>query len=209
MNKTMKFWEIKIEIDSIIIGERVKGGVFRPCLDTIPASTIEGALRHYFGSSVPAVGFFEEGSYEFDEFTYSVTDKSLLTSKLPLFSEYLKPKSIGKIKAKIFIPKENNISSPKKSSVFYMGALKTKGFGRTEIREIKEIGTEIKQGILKVRLYEEEKDKFRVTVISPVYGYLFKPDAYAIGGVYKRALFEGSLVRAPEVFLKEVAFYDE
>lgn len=35
MNKGLL--EIKLEIDSVIIGERVKGGIFRPCQDTIPS----------------------------------------------------------------------------------------------------------------------------------------------------------------------------
>lgn len=57
------------------------------------ASTIEGALKHYFGIEVPAVGFFEESTCEFSEFTYSVRDKFLGVSKVPIITAYLKPKS--------------------------------------------------------------------------------------------------------------------
>ncbi|WP_461863051.1 hypothetical protein, partial [Thermococcus sp.] len=97
MNK-LKLLELDLEIESVIIGERFKGGIFRPCQDTIPSSTIEGALKRYFGVEVPAVGFFEEDTYKFDEFTYSVRDKFLNVSKMPIITAYLKPKS-DKIKA--------------------------------------------------------------------------------------------------------------
>ena len=50
---------------------------------------------------------------------------------------------------------------------------------------------------------------FGIEPISSVYGYLFKPDDFSIEGIYKRSLFPGSLVKAPEVLLKEVTYYDE
>ena len=211
MNKT-KLLELHLEIDSVIIGERFKGGIFRPCQDTIPSSAIEGALKHYFGVEVPAVGFFEEDTYEFDEFTYSVRDKFLNVSKMPITTAYLKPKGIHrKIKAKVYIPYNSgvNLKDDLKGAEFQIGALKSKGFGKSKIVEVKEIESEIKQGILKVKVFEGEAGEFGIEPISPVYGYLFKPDKFSIGGIYKRALFPGSLVKAPEVLLREVTYYDE
>ncbi len=58
-------------------------------------------------------------------------------------------------------------------------------------------------------MFEEEAGDFGIEPISLVYGYLFKPDMFSIGGVYKRVLFPGSLVKAPEVLLREVTYYDE
>lgn len=210
----MKLMELYLEIDSIIIGERVKGGVFRPCQDTIPSSTIEGALKCYFGVEVPAVGFFEEGTYEIDEFTYSAKDKFLDISKIPLTTAYLKPKDISqKIKARVYMPYNVGFSLKNEliNAEFQMGALRSKGFGKTRIIEIKEIECEIKQGFLKVKIFEDEAKEFGIKIISPVYGYLFKPDQFSIGGVYKKAIFPGSLVEAPIVLLKneEVTHYDE
>ncbi len=213
MNK-IRLFELLLEIDSVIIGERFKGGTFRPCQTTIPSSTIEGALKHYFGVEVPAVGFFEEDTYEFEEFIYSVRDKFLNISKMPITTAYLKPKGIHrKIKAKVYIPYNSgvNLKDELKGVEFQIGALKSKGFGKSKIDEVNEIKSEIKQGILKVKVFEEEAEKFGIQMppISPVYGYLFKPDKFSIGGVYKRAMFPGSLVKAPEVLLREVAYYDE
>ena len=212
MNR-IKLFELQLEIyPAIIIGERFKGGIFRPCQTTIPSSAIEGALKHYFGVKVPAVGFFEENTYEFDEFTYSVRDKFLNISKMPITTAYLKPKNAHrKIKAKVYIPYNNrvNLKDELKSAEFQIGALKSKGFGKSKIVEVNEIESEIKQGILKVKVFEGEAEKFGIEPISPVYGYLFKPDKFSIGGIYKRALFPGSLVKAPEVLLREVTYYDE
>lgn len=211
MNK-IKLLELHLEIDSVIIGERIKGGTFRPCQDTIPSSTIEGALKHYFGVEAPAVGFFEENTYEFDEFTYSVRDKFLNVSKMPITTTYLRPKGVHrKIKAKIYIPHSRGVGlkNELKDAEFQLGALKSKGFGKSKIVKVRKIESEIKQGILKVKVFEEEAGEFEIEPISPVYGYLFKPDRFSIGGVYKKALFPGSLVKAPEVLLREVTYYDE
>ncbi len=208
----IKLLDLDLEIDSVIVGERFKGGTFRPCQTIIPSSTIEGALKHYFGVEVPAVGFFDEKTYEIDEFTYSVRDKFLNISKVPITTAYLKPKSKnGKIKAKVYIPYNRglDLKNELKGAEFRIGALKSKGFGKSKIVEVKEIESEIKQGILKVKVFEEEAKEFGIKPISPVYGYLFRPDKFSIGGIYKRALFPGSLVKAPEVLLREVTYYDE
>jgi len=212
MNK-LKLFELEIETNSVIIGERFKGGTFRPCQNILPSSTIEGALKHYFGIEVPAVGFFEENTYEFDEFTYSVRDKFLNVSRMPIITAYMRPKGgSGKIKAKVYIPynsREVDLKGELKNAEFQLGALKSKGFGKSKVVEVKEIESEVKQGILKVKVFEEEAGDFGIQPISPIYGYLFKPDRFSIGGVYKRALFPGSLVKAPEILLKEVTYYDE
>lgn len=208
----MKLVELSLEIESIIIGERFKGGIFRPCQDTIPSSTIEGALKHYFGVEVPAVGFFEKDTYEFDEFTYSVKDKFLNTSKMPIITAYMKPRNpYKKIKAKVYIPYDRGkeLIDELKGAELRLGGLKSKGFGKSKIVDVKEFEYDIKQGILNVKVFEEEAEVFGINLISPVYGYLFKPDSFSIGGVYKRALFPGSLVEAPEVLLKEVTYYDK
>jgi hypothetical protein len=208
----IKLLEMLLEIDSIIVGERVKGGVFRPCQETIPSSTIEGALKHYFGLKIPAVGFFEDGTYMMNEFTYSVRDKLLDISKMPIIANYLAAKTKeGKIKAKVYVPsdREKNLQDVLLDTEFQMGALKSKGFGKCKVVGMESKECEIKQGSLNVKLFEVEIEEFGIGVISPVYGYLFKPDELSIGGVYRRALFPGSLVNAPEVLLTEVTYYDK
>jgi len=207
----MKFIKLNLEINSIIIGERIKGGVFRPCQTTIPSSTIEGALKHYLGLDIKAVGYFVEDTYKIQELTYSVKDKMLQTAKMPIFANYLAPKD-KKILADIFIVKDNSFSIDLFNGLtFRMGALKSKGFGKCKVAEIKEEEYQIVQGLLKVKLFENEAESFNITAISPIYGFLFRPDKYSIGGKYKRALFPDSLVKAPKILLKEKeeTYYDK
>ena len=110
----------------------------------------------------------------------------------------------------MYIPlhKGDNLKDKLKNTEFQLGALKSKGFGKSKIVEVKEIESEIKQGILNVKVFEEETEDFGIEVISPIYGFLFKPDSFSIGGTYKRALFPGTLVKSPKVLLKEVTYYD-
>ncbi len=157
----------------------------------------------------------KENTYEFDEFTYSVRDKFLNISRMAITTVYLRPRDKKrKIEAKVYIPfkkaEEKGLSKEVLvGSEFQIGALKSKGFGKSKIVGVREIKSKIKQGILKVKVFEGEAGEFGIEPISPVYGYLFKPDKFSIGGIYKRALFPGSLVKAPEVLLKEVTYYDE
>lgn len=205
----MGFIKLNVEIDAVIIGERVKGGIYRPCLETIPSSTIRGAFKNCLGLEINGVGIFVKDTYQIKDFVYSVKDKFLETAKLPFVTEYLSPKGNSKIKAEIYIVKNNNISPELfKDLEFHLGALKSKGFGKTKVIEIDEIPSEIKQGFLNVRIYEDVCDRFNITVLSPIYGYLFYPTDM-VSGIYKRALLENSLVRAPEILLKEETFYDE
>lgn len=206
-----KLLEIELETNYVIIGERIKGGTFRPCQTIIPSSTIEGALRRCLGVEVPAVGFFEANTYEFDKLVYSVRDRFLNVSKLPVITACLRPKSENqKIKAKVYIPYDRGVGlkADLRGLEFQLGALKSKGFGKSRIIGVRELEAEVKQGILRVKVFEEEVKSFEIEPLSPVYGYLFKPDRLSIGGVYRRALFPGSLVEAPEVFLEVVTYYD-
>ena len=89
-----------------------------------------------------------------------------------------------------------------------LGALKSKGFGRCELRYIGEVKTDLKVGYLKGRLLEEECDPIGITkVIKPCYGYLFYPTS-EVGGVYKRALFEGSIIEGLDILIEEEYKYD-
>jgi hypothetical protein len=211
--------ELSLQIETIIVGEQFKGGTFRPCQETIPASTIEGALYYHFGVHIPAVGFFEAGTYAIREFTYSVRDKSLDSSKLPITTNYLAPaKKNGSeyIRAKVYLP--YHVAQPYQESLskaeFRMGALKNKGFGKCWVTAVEKKDVEIVQGFLNVKLFEEECTEFGITPIAPKYGYLFRlseEPKNPVKGMYKRALFVGSVVKAPKVLLEkeEVTYYDE
>lgn len=205
----IKLLKLELDIDSIIIGERVKGGIYRPCLETIPSSTVRGAFKYSLGLELKGVGYFKEGTYEIRDFTYSITDKLLNVAKMPIITSCLYPSGGEKIKAFIYVAYDDSLNENMfQNMTIFLGALKSKGFGKAKITNVKEVPCKIMQGLLKVRVIHEDATALGITPISPVYGYLFYPKNLT-SGVYKRALFEGSLVRAPEVFLKEVTCYDE
>jgi len=210
LNKTFLCFEL--ETQAIAIGERIKGGTFRPCIESIPTSTLKGSFRDHFGlANVLAIGFFREWTYEKDSFTYAPFDAFLGIAKLPISLEYFKPANGTKaVEADIYVVKNKTTESIIKvtPTEISLGALKSKGFGRCELRYIGEVKTDLKVGYLKGRLLEKELNAFGITkVIKPCYGYLFYPTS-EVGGVYKRALFEGSIVEAPEILMKEEYEYD-
>lgn len=202
-NKTFLHFELKTQ--AIAIGERIKGGTFRPCIGTIPTSTLKGSFRDHFGlENVLAIGFFREGTYQKDIFTYAPFDAFLGTAKLPISLEYLKPANGKKaVEADIYVVKNEaeELLIKDAPTVISLGALKSKGFGRCELRYVGEIKPNCKIGYLKGRLLEDECSAFGITkVIKRCYGYLFYPTS-KVSGVYKRALFEGSIIEGPEILL--------
>jgi hypothetical protein len=210
MNKT--FLHLELRTQAVAIGERVKGGTFRPCIETIPTSTLKGSFRDHFGlQNVKAIGFFRKETYEKTIFTYSPFDTLLQTSKVPISLEYLKPKEgFSMVIADIHAVKDETAEKlikylPAEVSI---GALKSKGFGKCEIRHVGEVKPALKVGYLKGRLLEEESESFGIVeIIKACYGYLFYPTS-RVSGMYKRALFEGSIIKGPEILIEEVYEYD-
>ncbi|GAB6283676.1 MAG: hypothetical protein STSR0008_24650 [Ignavibacterium sp.] len=213
MNESNKtFLHFEVNAQAIAIGERIKGGTFRPCIETIPTSTLKGSFRDNFGlTDALAIGFFREGTYEKDTFTYAPFDAFLGTAKLPISLEYLKPANgIKVVGADIYVVKNETTEFFTKvtSTEISLGALKSKGFGRCKLRYIREVKPDSKIGYLRGRLLEQEHNAFGITkVIKPCYGYLFYPTS-EVSGIYKRALFEGSIIEGPEILIKKGYKYD-
>lgn len=202
----MRFIEFDLTSDALCMGERIKGGLFRPCAKTIRYSQISGALRKKFGSEeIHAAGYLLEGNgYKINYFIYSPKDKSRAISKVPLQVEFL-----SNVRGKVYVL-ENNFTAdlPQRFEIF-MGALISKGFGLCRLNKRKAIEVEpkksIKRGILKTRIPLDKQQMFGITnVLRAVYGYLFEPTS-PTSGIYVLSLFEGSEVVAPEflISLKE------
>ena len=201
----MRFIEFDLTSDALCMGERIKGGLFRPCAKTIRYSQISGALRKKFGvEEIHAVGHLLEGNgYKTDYLIYSPKDKSRAISKVPLQVEFLTD-----VRGKVYVL-ENNFTAdlPQRFEIF-MGALISKGFGLCRLNKRRAIEVEpksIKRGILKTRIPLDKQEMFGIRkFLSPVYGYLFEPTS-PTSGIYVLSLFEGSEVVAPEflISLKE------
>jgi hypothetical protein len=173
---------------------------------------LKGSFRDHFGlEDVLAIGFLRESTYQKDIFTYAPFDAFLGTAKLPISLEYLKPANGTKaVEADIYVVKNEAVKLLAKDAPteISLGALKSKGFGRCELRYIGEIKPNLKVGYLKGRLLEDECSAFGIIkVIKPCYGYLFYPTS-EVSGVYKRALFEGSIIEGPEILIKGEYKYD-
>lgn len=208
----MTFLHLELRTQTVAIGERVKGGTFRPCIETIPTSTLKGSFRDHFGlQNVKAIGFFRKETYEKAVFTYSPFDALLKTSKLPISLEYLKPKQgFSMVIADIYVVKDAASEKLVKAlpAEVSIGALKSKGFGRCKVKYVGEVKPPLKVGYLKGRLLEEESEAFGIVkTIKTCYGYLFYPTSQ-VSGVYKRALFEGSIIKGPEILIEEMYEYD-
>jgi hypothetical protein len=191
-----EYLEYSIESDALILGERIKGGIFRPSSKTLRWSTISMALRKWTEyNNLHATGVLT--SYESDYFIYSPMERVSETSKIPLQVEVL-----NNIEGKVYILKNDNIKLPDKFEI-YLGALISKGFGKCHLKFINKIeNVKIKKGILNTRIPCEYTDIFSIkNVIKPVYGYLFETISDT-DGVYVKSLFEGSEVAGPIFLLK-------
>lgn len=201
----MNFFVYELTANALYLGERAKGNVFKPCLQTIPFSAISGALNSYFGEpggrrGIKAVGFLERsvGQNRTEIVTYAPRDRVSGISKIPLQVEFL-----ADVRATVLVVENEAATKLPHTLEIALGGMRSHGFGpsRLTLKERRTEGTP-RLGILRVRLPEEEVENFAIRKIDkPVYGYLFKPTQRTTG-VYVRSLFEGSRVVASEVLLE-------
>jgi len=193
----MRFIEFDLYSDTLCMGERIKGGLFRPCAKTIRYSQISGALRKKFGAKeIHAAGYLVEGNgyNKIDYLIYSPRDKARAVSKVPLQVEFL-TNVYGKVYA---LENDYTANLPQKFEIL-MGALISKGFGLCRLNKHKtiEVGS-AKPGLLRTRIPLDKQETFGIkNILKPVYGYLFEPTS-PTSGIYVLSLFEGSEVVAPE-----------
>jgi len=204
----MKFIEYELTSDLLCMGERVKGGVVKPCAKTIRYSQISGALRRKFGvenlNTIHAVGHLvKDREHNKSSFLiYSPRDRALELSKIPLQVEYL-----SDVLGKVFILENDFTRNFPDEIIIQMGGLISKGFGKCKLRKIgiNEVTEENKSiGLLNVRIPCKYLGIFGIDIKDnkPVYGYLFEPTSPTTG-VYIKALFAGSKVRAPKFLIKK------
>ena len=204
----MKFIEYELTSELLCMGERVKGGLVKPCARTIRYSQISGALRRTFGvedlNTIHAVGHLvKDREHNKSSFLiYSPRDRVLDSSKIPLQVEYL-----SDVLGKIFILENDFTRNFPDEIIIQMVGLISKGFGkcrlmRNRVHELTEKDKDI--GLLNVRIPCKYMEIFGIEIKDnkPVYGYLFEPTSPTTG-VYIKALFEGSKVRAPKFLIKQ------
>lgn len=214
----MRFHKYQLTSDRLCIGERTKGGRYKPSAKTLRYSQICGALKHRFGiEDVHAVGFLERFKVEY--LSYTLKDRSSDISKIPLRIEVL-----TNVAGTIYISEGSIPRGKEQSFDLVMGAMISKGLGDCRLVKAGNIDTTaetITEGLLNTRLPinaqgdEELKrlieegvptrflsETFSIKNISrPKLGYLFDP-IYQYTGVYVLSLFEHSKIESCKFLLK-------
>jgi hypothetical protein len=191
----MKIIEYSLSADRLCLGERIKGGVYRPSAKTIAYSQIRGAIQTSLGFVVHAVGVVD--SLEaINHLTIGPKARFADSVRLPIKIMYLEG-----VRGRIFMIDEDNLSeSLNDNIVVYMGGAKTKGIGKCFLRNRKEY--EIKEedfacGFLKTRVPIVVASSFGITVLKERLGYLFVPEDEETGK-YVLSYFEGSRIKGPK-----------
>lgn len=211
------FLKLRLTTQAVAVGERVKKGTFRPCVETLPTSTLMGCFKEYFGIEAVSIGFFDPGTFRKETFTYAPFDSAVGTAKLPLTLEYLAPRDgYREITGEIYV-----VATPQTQAIFgdanqvytvALGALRSKGFGECALHFEGEVQPGRKVGYLRGNLRETDAASFGLDlsrdVVRPRYGYLFRPDPYRIGGRYERALFVGTILDGPDFLMEREYVYD-
>ncbi len=208
----MTFTEFNLYSDALCMGERTKGGLFRPCAKTvrndqvggpIRYSQISGALRKKFGrDEIHAAGYLIEGNgwNRIEYLIYSPRDKVTSVSKIPLQIEFL-----TNVHGKIYILEDDFTANLPQEFEIHMGALISKGLGLCRLKKHRGAVEDKTRtlGTLKTRIPLNRLNIFGIkeeNIRKPVYGYLFEPTS-PTSGVYVLSLFEGSEVVAPEFLI--------
>lgn len=212
------FIRLRLTTRAVAVGERVKKGTFRPCVETLPTSTLMGCFSEHFGfKESVAVGFLQPGTYRKEIFTYAPFDAYLKTAKLPFMSEFLVP-AIGQqeIVGEVYVAattEAKTVLTPDQGPwSVTLGAMRSKGFGQCSLQYIGEVRPVLKTGYLRGHLRETDAPAFGIdleeNLIRPFYGYLFRPDTPHVGGKYERALFIGTILTGPDFLIGEEYTYD-
>lgn len=202
----MDFHFYEMNARTLYLGERAKGNLFKPCLRTIPYTSITGALNRRFGNAssqeeIKAVGFLEKsiGHNRLELLTQGPQDRVSGISKIPLQIEFL-----SDVLATILVLGNEAASKLPQRFNLVLGGMRNRGFGEAQLslKEKKPAG-QPRPGSLRVRLPEDQVPAFGIVKVqTPAYGYLFKPSSQTYTGTYVRSLFEGSRVVGPEFLLE-------
>jgi len=191
-----------MESDLLCLGERIRGSVFRPCLDVFTYTGLVGALKARFPCpyrSIQAAGRFLHARREL--LVFSPRDRGRETSVVPLEIECLVD-----VQAHLYVGLNDFTATWPQQFQFRLGAMKSKGFGECRVTKLGVVKAgEPRPGRLAMRIPDEPNvlEALGIAKVeAPVLGYLFQPDRGGTGH-YVRALFEGSLVVADPILLKE------
>lgn len=214
----IEYYEYTMKAELLCISERMKKGNYRPCVSTIPFSTITGALKEaYFEreDDVFAAGYITaiDGQPNNDNVTpqlLTVAPQNLVTGVAregiaPVMVEYLHD-----IEAKVFVVKneaaEKTIGQNNNLRI-NIGGFRSKGMGCATLTRASSTIMRKQKGILLTRIPEKYINNFGIDkVIRPRFCYLHEPDParpYS-PNVYNLSYMEGSEVEGTSPLIREV-----
>ncbi len=196
------FLRYQLEADLLCLGERIRGSVFRPCLDVFTYTGLVGALKARFPHPyrrIHAVGRFVDKRRQM--LVFSPRDRAREVSAVPLEIEYL-----SDVRAELHVEHNDFTATWPDQFILRLGAMKSKGFGECRVTKLGEVRPgDPKPGKLGMRVPHDAEvlEALGVAEVrAPRFGYLFRPDRGGTGH-YERALFEDSRVVADPILLKE------
>lgn len=184
-----KFYKYILRGKSIHIGDRIKKGLFKPCVDFLRATTITFALRRLYNDrSIYAIGLKIKGRKKI--LTRNIIDRFTNAGKLtgdrgPIHIEYIEDPE-----CEVYINKYLG-----KELIVSVGGFRTIGFGDCKLSFQEEVIPEIKKIILDSAFPFEWKKIFgfknEVGIVR--IGYLFVPfEDDWLNGEYKKSYFPQS-----------------
>lgn len=201
-NSDQSFLAYELRSQMLCLGERAKGGLFRPCAGVFGYCAVTGTLSAYFPQMGPlrAMARFVDGHSGNKRriLSFSPRDRARGLSIVPLEIEYL-----ADVRAEVFVLLNEETAKFPQAFEISMGGMKSKGFGKCELERKKDVVVckNPQLGTLRARIPEESNvmQAFGVrNVLRPIYGYLYRPTSSA-GGIYQRSLFEGTRLVAYDI----------
>ena len=212
----MIYHEYKLKADFICIGERNKGGLYKPTAEILRYSMLVGALKKMYGD-YPFHAFGSLLSFEKNYLTYNLRDRYSESAKIPLGIEVL-----HNVDGKVYITCEDNTIDLKQNIVLKLGAKLSLGFGECFLEYLNSKPLDplkFRVGTLNSRIpiraqSDQELESFLngkptqflkqifgiKNILKPVYGYLFKPvNQYT--GYYELSLFENSKIMGSDFLI--------
>lgn len=209
-------WIFEVKADRLIVGERIKMGIFRPCVHTIPCSTISHSLKDATGiDGIYATGFLVEDENNrflnrMERVVIAGRDAATNGVRMHITVEFL-----SNVVANVVVLKTQRVQDPGQiidnipTGRFVMGGLRSKGFGDCAISLLRPVNgedAEPTQGKLNTRIYEDWSHLFGIECKRENFGYLYRPDPmdpYGKPGAYHKALFDGSWVEGPNILIRQ------
>lgn len=193
----MRWYRYKFYSKALHIGDRYKGGIYKPTVDYIRATTVTFALRKIMGdNSIYAFGKEINGLKKI--MVRNPVDRESRTGRAsgdrgPVHIEYFEDAN-----GEIYVNKDIGDRVE-----LVLGGFKSIGFGVTELTKVGEVDSRVGKGYLATVVPIQWSDEFEIRrEIAPIYGYVFMPDDIT-GGRYVKSLMPGSYIAGIDILLNK------